>query len=98
MVESSETSHDSAAEADFSENAGETPPFDTADSYDGEESAPVRPFENLPSLPADLRDAFDAFKVAIIHHRISNWQEVSLSDVLATLDALRQLAQAPAET
>ena len=27
------------------------------------------PFEGLPSLPADLRDACEAFKLAIIHHR-----------------------------
>ena len=86
-----------AYEADASEAAGESAPFDTADSYAGDEPPPVRPFENLPSLPADLRDAFDAFKLAIIHHRISNWQEVSLGDVLATLEALRQLALAPAE-
>ena len=59
--------------------------------------SPVRPFENLPTLPADLRDAFDGFKLAIIHHRISNWQEVSREDVLATLEALRQLTLAPAE-
>ena len=70
---------------------------DAADSYADDEPPPVRPFENLPALPADLRDAFDGFKLAIIHHRISNWQEVSLEDVLATLEALRQLALAPAE-
>ena len=65
--------------------------------YAGDEPLPFRPFENLPVLPADLRDAFDGFKLAIIHHRISNWQEVRLADVLATLEALRQLALAPAE-
>jgi hypothetical protein len=59
--------------------------------------SPLRPFENLPNLPADLREAFDGFKVAIIHHRISNWQDVSRDDVLATLEALRQLVLAPSE-
>ena len=89
--------HDTTDEAESSEAAGENIPFDSADSYTGGEPPPLRPFENLPSLPADLRDAFDGFKLAIIHHRISNWQEVSLNDVLATLEALRQLALAPAE-
>ncbi len=68
---------------------------DAIDSYTADEPPAVRPFENLPHLPADLRDAFDGFKLAIIHHRISNWQEVSREDVLATLDALRQLVLAP---
>jgi hypothetical protein len=89
--------HEAADDVDASEAAGESVAMDTLDSYAGDEPPPLRPFENLPTLPADLRDAFDGFKLAIIHHRISNWQEVSLADVLATLEALRQLALAPAE-
>ncbi len=94
-------SRDTADETDFSKaDGGGAPldgvPFDGAESCASEEPAPVRPFENLPALPADLRDAFDGFKLAIIHHRISNWQEVSREDVLATLEALRQLTLAPA--
>jgi hypothetical protein len=58
---------------------------------------PLRPFENLASLPPDLDEAFEAFKLAIVHHKLSGWQEISLGDVLAVLDALKQLAQAPAE-
>ncbi len=69
---------------------------DAAGSFEQEPVAP-RPFENLPHLPADLREAFDSFKLAIVHHRIARWQEASLEDVLATLDALRQLALAPAD-
>ena len=65
--------------------------------FHDDQPPPLRPFENLPELPADLREAFDSFKLAIVHHRIAHWQEVSLTDVLATLDALRQLALAPAE-
>jgi len=60
--------------------------------------ATVRPFENLPSLPPDLADALEAFKLAILHHKLSGWKGVSLGDVLAALDALRQLAVAPNET
>ena len=68
---------------------------EAADAYEDEPA--LRPFENLPHLPADLREAFDSFKLAIVHHRVAGWQEVSLEDVLATLDALRQFALAPAD-
>jgi hypothetical protein len=57
---------------------------------------PVRPFEDLPALPSDLNEAFEAFKLAILAHKIDGWRDVSCEDVLATLDALRQLAVAPA--
>jgi hypothetical protein len=95
MIEADEPAEADAGEADISDADDESVPLDSADSYTGDEPTPSRPFENLPALPADLRDAFDGFKLAIIHHRISNWQEVSREDVLATLEALRQLALAP---
>ena len=87
---------DAAADADAD---GEATPHDLADAADSfdEVSPPLRPFENLPNLPADLREAFDSFKLAIVHHRLAQWQEVSQADVLVTLDALRQFALAPAE-
>jgi hypothetical protein len=90
-AESPDHTSSAAAAEGYSEEA------EAADPFTGGESPAVRPFENLPRLPADLRDAFDGFKLAIVHHRIANWQEVSLEDVLATLDALRQLALAPSE-
>ena len=55
---------------------------------------PVRPFAAIPELPADLSDAMEAFKLAIIHHKHLNWQEVSREAVLASLEALAQLALA----
>jgi hypothetical protein len=58
---------------------------------------PVRPFEHLPTLPADITEAFEAFKLAIIGRRVSGWQDVACDDVLAALDALKQLAVAPTE-
>lgn len=66
-----------------------------ADSFAADDRAPVRPFENLPSLPADLQNAFESFKLAIIHHRLGGWQEISQQDILGTLEALRKLALAP---
>lgn len=56
---------------------------------------PVRPFEDLGELPSDLTEAFEAFKLAIIHHKTDQWSEVSSGDVLASLDALKALVTAP---
>jgi hypothetical protein len=70
--------------------------LDHGDDFADEAPSPFRPLENLPSLPADLAEAFEAFKLAIVHHRLAGWREVSCDDVLAALDALRQLTLAPA--
>ena len=75
----------------------EAPPFDdsvepTEESDSAAEAAaPVRPFEDLPRLPDDLNDAFEALKIAIVSHKLSEWQEVSSDDVLAALDAMKVL-------
>ena len=55
----------------------------------------VRPFENIKDLPEDLADAFEAFKLAILRHKTMDWQEISREDVLASLDALKELASTP---
>lgn len=55
----------------------------------------VRPFENLGELPEDLAEAFDAFKLAILRHKQEGWEQISRDDVLASLDALKELALAP---
>ncbi len=60
-------------------------------------SAPFRPFENLPPMPADLSEAFELFKLAILSHKLSAWQDIALDDVLVVLDSLKHLALAPAE-
>lgn len=56
-----------------------------------------RPFAHLAPLPDDLAEAREAFKVAILAHRLDGWRQVARDDVLRTLDALKQLAQAPAD-
>ena len=53
------------------------------------------PFESLPELPDDVQDAFDAFKISIVQHKGAQWSDISLHDMLRTLDALKQLAVAP---
>jgi hypothetical protein len=64
-------------------------------SGDGPGSAaaePVRPFAHLPKLPDDVSEAFEAFKLSILRHKLSGWEEISREDLLATLDALKELA------
>jgi hypothetical protein len=82
--------------ADESEEISDEP-SEAAESFADVSNPPIRPLEKLPPLPADLQDAFEAFKLAIIGHRLSQWREVSCDDVLVALDALRQLALAPAD-
>ncbi|MEE3369857.1 MAG: hypothetical protein VX346_10980 [Planctomycetota bacterium] len=55
----------------------------------------VRPFENIKDLPEDLAEAFEAYKLAILQHKTTDWQEISREDVLASLDALKELANSP---
>ena len=55
----------------------------------------VRPFADLGKLPDDLTEAFESFKLAILRHKSSGWQEVTLEEILGTLEALKELALAP---
>jgi hypothetical protein len=56
-----------------------------------------QPFAEMPELPDDLTGAVDTFKLAIVRHRLSQWREVRAADVVAALDALRELTLAPLE-
>ena len=91
----------SSSPGEVHEAAGEESPFDAAGASDDETAAeppePLRPFENVPRLPADLQDAFEAFKLAIVRHRQAGWAEISCGEVLAVLDALREFAEQPGE-
>ncbi len=66
-----------------------------APSHRPSSEARPRPFENLPPLPQDLADAFENFKLAILNHKLSGWQDVPVEAVLAALDALKELTSAP---
>ncbi|HEX4147891.1 MAG TPA: hypothetical protein VHY20_02845 [Pirellulales bacterium] len=55
----------------------------------------VRPFEQLAALPADVAEAFESFKLAILHHKLAGWAEISCHDLLGALESLKQLALAP---
>jgi hypothetical protein len=52
-----------------------------------------RPFAHLASLPPDVADAFEAFKLSILRHKFSGWVEISPGDTVAALSALIGLAE-----
>ena len=54
---------------------------------------PRSPFADLPSLPTDIAEALEQFKLAIIRHRADSWAEVDQVDVVRAADALRLFAQ-----
>jgi len=83
-----EFSADSAAE-----------PSEAAESPEevGSARESVRPFAELPALPDDLSEALEQFKLAILTHKASGWRDVTRQNVLDALEALKQLALAPAE-
>ncbi|HEX3999059.1 MAG TPA: hypothetical protein VHX65_10945 [Pirellulales bacterium] len=72
---------------------------DTEELPPAEQRSAVRaaPFANLAELPEDLAEAFESFKLSIVRHRLAGWHEAARDDVLAALDALRELALAPVE-
>lgn len=57
--------------------------------WEDSSSSDESPFAKLPSLPVDLAEAVEQFKLSIIRHRADDWSEVRPEDVLAALDALR---------
>lgn len=52
----------------------------------------VNPFSELGALPLDIADALEQFKLSIIRHRASRWSEMSQSQMLTVIDALRDFA------
>jgi hypothetical protein len=94
---------DAALDGSFDGSPAELPPDDLPGEIAGGSTAaeqsppPLGLLEHLPPLPADLAEAFEAFKLAIVRHRLAGWQEIRQADLLAALDALRQLALAPAD-
>ena len=53
---------------------------------------------DVESLPDDLAEAFESFKLAIIAHRRENWRDTTPESVVECLDSLRQLAMADADS
>ncbi len=65
------------------------------EDFDAEESVEDRtsPFASLPQLPVDVAEAMEQFKLAIVRHRATQWQDVSQADILQVLDALGKFVQ-----
>lgn len=80
---------------DAGDHAAEGPPHSLYVSTSGVES--IRPFENLPDLPADIAEAMEMFKLSILRHKLDHWTQVAAEHVLQALDGLRHLVLAPAE-
>jgi len=51
----------------------------------------ARSFDSFKDLPDDILDAVNAFKIAIITHKTSEWEDFSRDDMLDLLDSLRQM-------
>jgi hypothetical protein len=47
--------------------------------------------KNTPTLPQDLADATESFKVAILNHKLASWQNVTAESVINCLDVLKAL-------
>jgi len=93
---SGDASNESNADEYGDDEEGQSP-SSYSDASSAVATPPVRPFASLPPLPSDVSDAFEAYKLCILRQKRDNWQEISRDDMLASLDALKQLALAPAE-
>ncbi|NIP84417.1 MAG: hypothetical protein GTO03_02200 [Planctomycetales bacterium] len=89
---------DPGREESFAPDFGSEPaagPLPPASSATLEVAAvPFKPFAELAELPEDLATAFESFKLAILRHKADGWREVARDDLLATLEALKELALA----
>ncbi len=70
----------------------------TGDTHERAKPARKRPFANLPDLPDDIAEAFEQFKLVILAHKMTDWSDISRDDLLASLDALKELALIPGDS
>lgn len=90
----SDDSDEDASDDDYSDANGDRS-YASGNSEPAAE--PVRPFASLPPLPPDVNDAFEAYKLCILRHKLAGWSEISQADLVTSLESLKQLALAPAE-
>ena len=64
-----------------------------AEASEESPAQPVRLFDSFKELPDDIRAAADMFKVAIITHKASEWEEIDQQELLDLLAALGHLAR-----
>ena len=64
-----------------------------ADEPEKQEGPSERIFENLTELPEDLSEAAEAMKLAILRHKLNEWESISRKQVLDLLEALKKLTR-----
>ncbi|GAB5406379.1 MAG: hypothetical protein Aurels2KO_46100 [Aureliella sp.] len=79
-------------EDEFSPDASKSSEDSDDAAWDTQPGDEEKPFASLPSLPVDLAEAVEQFKLGIIRHRADQWSEVSQADVLKALEALKSFA------
>ena len=90
----------STAELSDSEDASELPSggVGAGESQTAEQvEKRTRLSVDVESLPDDMAEAFESFKLAIIAHRRENWRDTTPESVVECLDSLKQLALADEE-
>ena len=87
------------AESDESEASHTDDGDDEAPVDETAEAAvpPARPFEKLSRLPAEVAEAFEQFKLALLGQKLAGWKEMSLDQALEALDGLKQMLLAPTD-
>jgi hypothetical protein len=93
----SNPSRQSGPDAPSAESDAPEPPFDDEGASAATPEEPRRPFAHLAEMPDDFGEPYEALKLAIIRHKFAGWESIARDDVLAALDALRELALAPAD-
>lgn len=83
------------ADEDNLNSSGSSPEAMQSESdaaWDDDSKQMANPFASLPSMPPDLADAMEQFKLCIVRHRSTQWADVSQKAMLDALDALRTFA------
>ena len=70
----------------------------TAPKNDSKNVSTEKIFENLAELPEDVAEATESMKLAILRHKLSDWEEISRADMSNVLDALKKLIKSPSDT
>jgi len=92
LGESQASNAGEAASAPPSAAVGSSTDVESADQV----SKRTRLSVDVESLPDDLAEAFESFKLAIIAHRRENWRDTTPESVVECLESLKQLTTAEA--
>jgi hypothetical protein len=65
---------------------------DAASDQEDSSAEYANPFADLKDLPPDVADGVEQLKLSIIRHRAAHWTDISQSNLLKAIDALRDFA------